>query len=305
MSLAPIALFTYRRPEHLRKTLRALKQNPEANLTPLIAFSDASDQPETTVAVQEVRQVLHETDGFASVQIVERESRFGLAKNILSGVTEVLEKFGRVIVLEDDLVTHPAFLRFMNGALNTYTNDPRILSVSAAMPHRFRMKVPNTYPHDVWLSLRNLSTGWGTWSEKWTGVDWEIQDLESFRNDPVAWRRFNLGGADLTPAFLNAMDLDRDLWAARFSYAHFISGRYSVLPRVSYVKHIGYDGSGMNTFWNPYHKLDSLDGAISNPSFPEHLEMNAKLQRRFRNAFRAQAWIERQKRKRLLKQLGF
>jgi hypothetical protein len=297
---APAVLFTYRRPEHVRKTLEALKQNPEAKDTQLIVYSDASDQPETAEDVRRVREILHTTNGFRGVRIHERKTRYGLAKNILSGVSEVLEEFGKVIVLEDDLITHPAFLRYMNGALNTYTSDSRILSVSASMPHRLRMRVPKRYPQDVWLSRRNLSTGWGTWRDKWTTVDWEIGDLETFRNDPDAQRRFNLGGADLTPAFLNAMDLGLDLWAARFSYAHFVSGRFSVLPRRSYVKHIGYDGSGMNAFRNPFHWLDRFGDAVEHPVFPETLDVDEDLQRRFRNAFRSQGWIEQLRRRRVL-----
>lgn len=301
MEPAPAVLFTYQRPHHLRKTLAALAGNYGANETPLIVFSDASDHPDTAEGVQQVRDLLKTVRGFKEVRICERPERFGLANNILSGVTEVLEDYGRVIVLEDDLVTHPAFLRYMNGALNAYTNDSRILSVSASMPHRFRMRVPKRWPHDVWLSLRNLSTGWGTWREKWETVDWEIKTLETFRKDSAAHERFNLGGPDLTPAFLNAMDLGKDLWAARFSYAHFESGRYSVLPRRSYVRHIGYDGSGMNTFHNPYHRLDRIDDAVDAPVFPERLEPDEDLQRRFRRAFRTQGWIETWKRQQVLR----
>lgn len=297
MVSAPAALFAYQRPDHLRKTLEALARNFGAEDTPLIVYSDASDHPDTEENVREVRRFLKTVRGFKSVRIVERESRHGLAGNILSGVSEVLDAFGRVIVLEDDLVTHPAFLRYMNGALKSYTDDSRILSVSGSMPHRFRMRVPKRYPHDVWLSRRNLSAGWGTWAEKWSTVDWSVESLETFRNDPNAQRRFNLGGPDLTPAFLNAMDQGLDLWAARFSYAHFASGRFSLLPRRSYVRHIGYDGSGMNTFRNPFHVLDSHRDAVEAPVFPKHLEADTELQERFRNAFRSQGWIESWKRR--------
>lgn len=300
---APAVLFTYRRPDHVRKTLAALRQNPEAENTPLIVYSDASDHPETDDPVRRVREILHSVEGFREVRIHEREIRCGLARNILGGVTEVLEEFGRAIVLEDDLITHPAFLRYMNNALTSYEHDSRILSISASMPHRFRMRVPERYPHDVWLSRRNLSAGWGTWRNKWATVDWDLRDLDAFRNDPDAQRRFNLGGPDLTPALLNAVDRSQDLWAARFSYAHFVSGRFSVLPRRSYVKHIGYDGSGMNAFRNPFHRLDRFGDAVEEPVFPERLNVDAELQRQFRNAFRTQGWIEHLRRRRVINEI--
>jgi hypothetical protein len=294
MTPAPVALFAYCRPDHLRKTLNAIRANPGAADTELFLFSDAADpDSEQVAAVEEVRQGLRNVDGFARIHRIEREKRLGLAGSILSGVSQVLETHGRVIVLEDDIVTHPAFLRYMNGALESYENDSRILSISASMPHRWRMRVPKQYPHDVWLSLRNLSTGWGTWLEDWNTVDWDVRDFETFRGDREAQRRFNRGGPDLSPAFLRAMEQHLDLWAARFSYAHFRQGKFSLLPRHSYARHIGYDGTGTNTFRNPYHRFDTVSSAISEPSFPANLMPDTDLQRRFRSAFRTQGWIER------------
>lgn len=293
MTLAPVALFAFCRPVHLQRTLEALKANPESRQTELYLFSDAA-APGSPLEplVSEVRRILRSVDEFAAIHLVEREKPLGLAGSILSGVNQVLASHDRVIVLEDDILTHPAFLRYMNGALSAYHSHSNILSVSASMPHRLRMRIPKKYPHDVWLSLRNLSTGWGTWAGDWQTVDWAVRDFEAFRRDPDAQRDFNRGGPDLSPAFLRAMEQNLDLWAARFSYSHYRQGKYSVLPRHSFARHIGYDGSGTNTFWNPFHRLDGFMTVNEPLVFPPDLKPDADLQRRFRRAFRTQGWIE-------------
>ena len=58
------------------------------------------------------------------VHIIEREKNYGLARSIIDGVTTQVNAYGRTIVLEDDLVTAPYFLQFMNSALEMYKDEP-------------------------------------------------------------------------------------------------------------------------------------------------------------------------------------
>ena len=148
--LAPIALFVYNRPDHARRTIEALRANILANESDLIVFSDAP-KPETQVEkVVEVRQYIRQIVGFRSVTIVERESNFGLARSIVDGVTTTLKKYGRIIVLEDDMVTSPYFLTYMNEALEKYAEDDRVVISHSLL---IRMIIMRITAEDCSISL--------------------------------------------------------------------------------------------------------------------------------------------------------
>src|SRR5689334_19947926 len=117
MNLAPITLFVYNRPEHTRRTVEALLKNELAAESDLFIFSDAPKKPESDESVRMVRDYIHAITGFKSVTIIERDRNWGLADSIIDGVTSVVNQYGRIIVLEDDLVVSAHFLEYMNTAL--------------------------------------------------------------------------------------------------------------------------------------------------------------------------------------------
>ena len=130
MIRAPIALFVYNRPRHTRSTLQALRANALASQSDLFVFSDAARKPEAAAGVEEVRQLLRSIDGFKSVAVVERTSNLGLAASITEGLNELCGRYGRAIVLEDDLATSPHFLDYMNAALERYEPEDRVMQIS-------------------------------------------------------------------------------------------------------------------------------------------------------------------------------
>lgn len=180
MRLAPIVLFVYNRPDHTRQTVEALQQNILADESELFIYSDAPKDTTSIKKVNLVRKYLMQVQGFKKVTLIFRERNWGVAKSIIDGVTTVVGKYSRVIVLEDDLVTSPFFLTYMNRALETYATDNRIMSISGYNHPRRVMKFPRSYKNDVWLSLRNSSWGWGTWANRWGKVDWQVKDYETF-----------------------------------------------------------------------------------------------------------------------------
>jgi len=66
-----------------------------------------------------------------------------LAKNITRAVTEVVEKHGKVIVLEDDIVTSNNFVKFMNDALDYYVHENKIWHISAHSEINFEQRKQN------------------------------------------------------------------------------------------------------------------------------------------------------------------
>src|SRR5262249_18023987 len=148
MKAAPVALFAYERPEHTRRTVEALKKNELARDTELIVFCDLAKGAKTAKRVREVGEYVRNITGFKSVRTVFRERNLGLAGSIIDGVTRVCGEHGRVIVLEDDLVTSRFFLKFMNDSLDAYETDDSVGSV-----HGYWYPVAESVPATFFLKI--------------------------------------------------------------------------------------------------------------------------------------------------------
>ncbi|VFQ47296.1 glycosyltransferase [Desulfoluna butyratoxydans] len=246
MKAAPVALFTYNRPEHTRRTVEALRNNELAGATPLIIFSDGPRDHSMDKSVQEVRNYISTVDGFESIVIHHRKKNMGLASSIIQGVTEVAGESGRVIVLEDDLVTAPSFLSYMNEALSFYRDTPEVFSISGYNLPPQTMKIAADYPYDVYFNPRAHSWGWGTWADRWAKADWQVNDFKTFIADREQIRQFHSGGEDLTHMLQLQMEGRIDSWAIRWCYTHFREHAFCVYPTRSLVENIGFDGSGVH-----------------------------------------------------------
>jgi hypothetical protein len=241
MSHAPIALFAYNRPEHLRQTVEALRRNAGAAASALHVFSDGPRDLVASKGVGEVRRYLRSIDGFASVQVVERESNFGLAKSIIDGVNRLCETHGRVIVVEDDLVTSPHFLRFMNAGLDCYAGADLVASI-----HGYTYPVAGTLPETFFLRGADC-WGWATWKRAWA----------HFNPDGAALLR-ELKARDLTHGFdsdgsypftrmlRNQIAGKNDSWAIRWHASAYLKNMLTLYPGRSLVFNTGNDGSGMH-----------------------------------------------------------
>ena len=150
---------------------------------------------------------------FKSVTIIKAESNRGLANSVINGVSEIINRFGRVIVVEDDLVTTPDFLSYMNRALDFYRDDPKIWSISG---YSFKMKIPKSYKHDIFLSYRASSWGYATWADRWNTVDWELKDYQQFSKDWKMQHVLNRGGRDLSLMVHDQVEGRIDSWAIRW-----------------------------------------------------------------------------------------
>ena len=118
---APILLFVYN-----RRVIESLQTNAEAAESRLFVYADQARSEADRPNVDEVRRYIRGINGFKQITLVERTGNWGLARNIIDGVTTQVNTYGRVIVLEDDLVVSPYFLRFMNDALETYKDEERV-----------------------------------------------------------------------------------------------------------------------------------------------------------------------------------
>lgn len=240
MTLAPIILFAYNRPEHTRKTLEALEKNDMASESILYVYSDG---PKTGMEdkVAAVREVVHRSWGFKELHIVESMVNKGLAQNIVGAVTEIVNQYGRVITLEDDVVTSKGFLRYMNDALEVYKDDEKVMHISAYMypnkaclPTTFFFEVP--YP----------GGGWATWKRAWSHYDDNTEKWYAMYKDN--WSEFNKFGGKILQEQLEKNYSGRmKTWFIKWHAALLSMGGLTLYPCRSLTQNIGFDGSGVNS----------------------------------------------------------
>ncbi|MRG46926.1 glycosyltransferase [Chitinophaga sp. SYP-B3965] len=243
MELAPVILFVYNRPSHTEQTITALKANKLAADSELFIYSDAMRNPAARENVNKVRALIANIQGFKNVTVIHREVNFGLAKSVIAGVSEVIGKYGKAIVMEDDLITSTYFLTFMNQALHARQDAENIGSVSG-FSFLSKEEIPAGYPHDIYYCFRHSSWGWGTWKRVWEKIDWEVKDYQQFCNSREQQRVFNQGGNDLTRMLHQQIKGEINSWSIRFDYHCARNRQFSVLPVQSLIDNIGFDGSG-------------------------------------------------------------
>lgn len=250
--LAPIALFVYNRPGHTERTVNSLRENELASQSDLFVFSDGPKNDAGAPAVQKIRSYVRTVQGFRSLTIIEREQNWGLAKSVICGITELCNEFGRVVAMEDDLLTTPDFLTFMNQALERYNAETRIFSISG---FNFGFEGPEHYPYDAFCFYRSSSLGWGTWKDRWEKADWKMPDYHRFCVDEDKQRQFNRGGDDLSSMLAMQMHGKTDSWAIRWAYTHFKQDALALLSLRPRVFHIGSDRSATHSRWKSFKQL--------------------------------------------------
>lgn len=242
MELAPILLFTYNRPEHTRNTIEALQKNLLAADSDLYIFSDAPKTPEAAGQVRTVRDYCKTISGFKSVQIIERQQNFGLGKNIIDGVKRIIDQRGRVIVLEDDLLTSPYFLQFINQGLNLYEHDREVASI-----HGYLYPVKSSMPETFFI--RNADClGWGTWRRAWDIFQPDGNILLEHLTGSGQIKTFDFGGVyPFTQMLRDQIAGKNSSWAIRWYASAFLNNMYTLYPGRSLVYHAGNDGTGENS----------------------------------------------------------
>lgn len=271
MNLAPIVLFTYNRLWHTSQTVEALKCNLYADESDLYVYSDAPKITNHISQVQEVRKYLKTITGFNDVKIIERKTNYGLANNIIEGVSDVVNKYGKVIVLEDDLIISPYFLKFMNEALQYYEDISEVWHVSGW-----------NYPIDIDVSEGTFlwrvmnCWGWATWKNRWRYFEKDIDKIiKSFSKHDI--NKFNIDGAEnFWKQILANKNYKINTWAI-FWYATIFKNKGLCLnPNQTFVRNIGMDGSGIhfNKVWNNYNADIQLVNMHNNFIFESNISEN-------------------------------
>lgn len=250
--LAPVVLFTYNRLAHTKQTIEALQNNVLSQESELFIYSDGYKNEKDKHNVLAVRKYLKTIHGFQRITIIEQTKNKGLAASIISGVTDIINKYGKIIVLEDDIVTSPYFLEFMNKALDFYENKKQVWHVSG-----WNYPIGRNHLDDVFVWRVMNCWGWSTWKDRWQYYDKNTDRLlESFSQNELC--RFNLDGVyDFWSQILLNKSEKIDTWAIFWYATIFKNNGLCLNPTQTFVENIGHDGSGLNCIENKNY-LDDL-----------------------------------------------
>ena len=235
MSLAPVALFCYNRLDTLQETLSALKANKLSAESDLYIFSDGAKGEKDRDKVETVRDFIKDVTGFKSVTVRAAEKNRGLANSIISGVTEIVNRHGKIIVLEDDIVTAPFFLEWMNSALDLYENNDKVAGIQAWSPPAEFGERPETF------FIREVGCwGWATWKRGWDLFEADGSKLLQKFNTRKMIADFNVYGSYPYYGMLKNQVAGRvDSWAIRWYASVFLKGKLGLQPGRSLVVNVG------------------------------------------------------------------
>ena len=263
MANAPIALFVYSRPWHTRQTIEALKKNDLSEDSELFIFSDAPKSASEATPVQDVRDYIRTVKGFRTVKVIEREENYGLARSIVEGVTRLCNEYGSVIVLEDDLVSSPHFLRFMNNALHQYSEAEKVMHISG-----YAYPVHPPVEGDTFFFRVPLCWGWATWSSSWKFFEKDLNVIQAFTKRD----RFEFNIEDSYRKFWEQLELNRagslNSWFIFWYASVFLHDGLCLYPTQSLIDNIGHDGSGINCGTNDLFRVSLADKPVPVKTIP-------------------------------------
>jgi len=244
MTLAPIILFVYNRPWHTQQTLEALSKNQLADQSVLYVYADGAKEnanEDQLKNICEVREIIRSRLWCREVKIIERNKNWGLADNIVDGVTTIVNKYSKIIVLEDDIVTSPGFLKYMNDALSIYESEEKVMHISGYM-FPIGKKLSETFFYNT-----ASCWGWGTWKDAWDNLEWNANRSLSRIEKEGLVTKFNVNN---TYKFYDDLKANADskirTWAVRWYASFFLKGGYALHPYPSLTNNIGHDGEGEN-----------------------------------------------------------
>jgi hypothetical protein len=236
----PVALFSYNRPNHVRRALETLGKCHRLDEVQIVVFNDGPKRPDDHAGVQAARDEVRRLQNQLGLEVVERPDNLGLARSIVSDVTELCRQFGRVIVLEDDLAVAPDFLDYMLTALDRYENNTNVYQVSGYM---FPVEHP-TQPDAFFLPL-TTTWGWATWERAWSHFDWNAAGYEDVLQNPRVRQEFDLEGAyPYSQLLRDKLNGANDSWGILWWWCVFKNRGLALHPRRTLIWVGGFDGSG-------------------------------------------------------------
>jgi len=228
------------------QVLDALANNELAKESVLYIYCDGQKKESTKeeiLMIEEVRGIAKNENRFKEVLVIEQEENRGLANSIITGVSEVINKHGSIIVLEDDIIPSVGFLKYMNDALALYEKEEKVGCI-----HAWNYNLDSSHYAESTFFLKGADCwGWATWKRAWDLFNPNaaalLEDIESTDSQYEFDRR---GTYKFTDMLLDQSNGKVDSWAIRWHASLFLQGKYCLQPTRTIVKNIGLDNSGVH-----------------------------------------------------------
>lgn len=284
MALTPIILFIYNRPNHTKQTLEALSNNTLASQSDLFIFADGpknTASKEQLESIKQTRKVAASEKWCKTVTLIEFETNKGLARSIIEGVTEIINKYGKAIILEDDIVTGKYFLEYMNEALEKYQGNKEVWHVTG-----WRDPIKHTKKNKAYFYPTMDCWSWATWADRWQNYKKDAAYYKSIFTDSMK-KAFNIDGADPYMWLQIEENISGKIntWAIFWYATIFLKHGLCIAPTTSLCKNIGFDNSGVHCSENQAQTIEtSIDYKITN--FPKRVHINTLEYKRNKNFLR-------------------
>jgi len=302
---APVLLFAYNRPLNTQKVLDNLAANAEAEKSTLHIYCDGAKpgaNSDTLYKINETRLIANSETRFKDVKVVEQSENKGLSKSVIEGVTQICNQYGSVIVLEDDIIISPYFLKYMNEALQKYKEIDEVGCISGYW-YPTKKQLPETF------FLKSQSCwGWATWLRAWQNFETDGTRLLKVLNENNINKQFDLDGSiQYTQMLKDQISGKIDSWAVRWDAVNFINNKLCLYPGKSLVQNIGFDGSGIHSGTDNYYYVNPSNQPVilnSVPLIECNDARNALIQfykqlnkalfyQRLRKAVSLKAWVQK------------
>lgn len=274
--IAPIVMIGYMRSLTMRRSLLNLSRCRGFAGRKIYVFIDAPAREEHRAAVEEMVSAVKtaKTDAFPQLELIVRERNFGCPGNVMAAITEVLNRHGRAIFFEDDVLVSPSFLEYMDEGLERYEMDKRIFCING---WRDPLKsLPWNLEQDVYLSPRNCAWGVGLWKDRWDAVDFALSDWNKFRLSPENLRKLNKPGHDIRAMLESEVENGHTTWDVECTYHMVKNGLFAVEPKFSLTKNIGFGVESVHSGWRDYNVMTQRYYDFR-PNFPDRLEVDPRI----------------------------
>jgi GT2 family glycosyltransferase len=259
-ALAVIVFFVYNRPWHTRQTLEALSKNYLADKSKLFIYSDGPKEDATEDQlenIKEVRELIHERKWCGEVHIIEAKKNKGLTYSIIDGIKEVISKYEKIIVLEDDILVSQGFLKYMNESLRIYENDEKVYGISGYAYPNMEKSLPETF----FLQMGS-SWGWGTWLRAWKKFNLNVPELITKVKSSPNYKKFDVGDYPFFDMLMSQNKEFPDTWDIQWYASLFIDDALFLFPKKSLSKNIGFDNSGTHCRGDFYYEAELADSIL-------------------------------------------
>jgi hypothetical protein len=286
-NLAPIILFVYNRYDTLVKVIRSLKLNNLSKKSELHIFSDGPKNDFDNIQVLNIRLYLKKIQGFKKIIIYERKINIGLSDNIITGVTQILNKYNKAIIIEDDIQVNKYFLEYMNQALNIYKNDKNVASIHG---YQYPIIFPKNFQENFFLKGADC-WGWATWKRAWKFFEKDSSKLYlKIKSDKKLSKEFNYGNSYNFLKMLEDQSKDKiNSWAIRWYASAFLNNMYTLYPKKSYVNNLGFDNK--STHSNNFFYYNSISKILKKKIYRIEIKDNLFFRKELKIFFRKQKWL--------------